>query len=272
VPVLGNQAMGSDMKTDEQTRIVEAIQKTTVRLVATSPAGHDLLLIGGFRYRFLDQSVRTSKDIDYHWEGDLEEKQRELLALFRKRLLPALHRQFGYEGGANVATGPDADSPAVKTVVVALWKPGVEFSRIEIPVEVTRVVHADKTEIRTLDGVVYPTLSDADMIECKIVAVFNRQIMEHRDLVDAFLFGSQLIPGSPERLKRKFKKLEISAADIAKRLADLEKHASYHAKAIQAVLDSQLEPDTAKNVNAAGGAARVLKQAMETIRRSIGAT
>lgn len=257
------------MNTGEQTGIVDTIQKVIIKLVATSPAGHGLLLIGGFRYRFLDQSVRTSRDIDYHWAGDLEEKQGELLNLFRKRLLPALRRQFGYEGRAEPATGPDADSPGVRTVVLAVWKPDVASSRIEIPVEFTRVVCADKAEIRTVDGVVYPTLSDADLIESKIMAVFNRRVMVHRDLVDIFLFGNKLIPESPERLKRKLKILEIAPADVAKRLHDLEKHASYHIKAIQMVIDTQLDPAAAQNIHSAGGPARVLKIAVEKIRINI---
>lgn len=258
------------MTPDKQIRIVDAIQQAVVKLVATSPAGHALLLIGGFRYRFLDRSVRTSKDIDYHWAGDLEEKQRELSALFRKRLLPHLRRQFGYEGRADAATGPEADSPAVRTVILTFWKTDVEFGRIEIPVEITRVVCADKTEIRTVDGIVYPTLSDADLIESKIVAVFNRRSMEHRDLVDVFLFGNTLIPESPERLKQKLKTLEITPTEVAKRLDDVERYASYHARAIQLVIDTQLDQEAAKNINAAGGAAEILKRALERIHTNVG--
>jgi hypothetical protein len=263
---------GTDVSTNKQSEIVDAVQKATVRLVATSPAGRNLLLIGGFRYRFIDQSVRTSKDIDYHWAGDLEEKQGQLLALFRKRLLPALHRQFGYDGSADAATGPDAESPAVRTVILALWKPDVEYSRIEIPIEVTRIVCADKTEIRTVDGVVYPTLSDADLIEGKIVAVFNRRVLQHRDLVDVFLFGNKLIADSPERLKRKLRTLEITAADVTKRLNDLTEHSSYHTKAIQMVIATQLDPSAAKNIDSSGGAAMVLRKAVETLRANTGIT
>ena len=83
------------MKPDENTATLATIQQAIARLVATSPAGHNLLLAGGFRYRFLDRSVRMSGDIDYHWSGDLEEKQRELVALFRKRLIPSVRRRFG---------------------------------------------------------------------------------------------------------------------------------------------------------------------------------
>lgn len=253
------------MSNDEQTAVVESIQKNVVRLVALSPAGHSLVLIGGFRYRFLDRSTRTSRDIDYHWEGDLEEKQRELVGLFKKRLLPALRRQFGFDGSVAPAIGPDAESPAVKTVVVAVWKMGVAYSRIEIPVEVTRISHADGMEVRTVDGVVYPTFSDADLAEGKIVAVFNRHRVEHRDLVDVFLFGNRLIAGSPARLAQKLKSLGVTAETVRERLNDLELHAVYHAKSVQAVIDMQLDPEAAKNIQAAGGGIMVLKQAMATI-------
>ena len=260
------------MKQDAQTGIADEIQKATVRLVATSPAGHNLILIGGFRYRFLDRSARTSRDIDYHWEGDLEEKQRELTSLFRKRLLPALRRQYGFDGSAATAIGPDSDSPAVKTVVVSVWKIGVAYSRIEIPVEVTRITHADGTEIRTVDGVVYPTFSDADMAEAKIVAVFNRHILEHRDLVDVFLFGNQLVARSKPRLAKKFKTLGITPAIVKKRLDDLVSHAVYHAKSVQTVIDMQLDHASARNIQSAGGGAMVLQQALATIRDHVGKT
>ena len=150
------------MSSDEDVTAVARVQQAVVRLVATSPAGHNLLLIGGYRYRFLDQGVRRSVDVDYHWVGDIESKQRELVALFRRRLVPSLRRDFGYEGRAEPATGPEAESPAVRTVVVSLWKPSVEYSRIEIPVDITRVACADPPEVRTVDGIVYLTPSDAN--------------------------------------------------------------------------------------------------------------
>ena len=49
----------------------DRLQRVIARLVATNPAGVNLLLIGGFRYRLLDNSQRFSVDIDYHWEGNL---------------------------------------------------------------------------------------------------------------------------------------------------------------------------------------------------------
>ena len=72
--------IGQGTKQELQAVVLSNIQKSIARLVAITPAGHNLLLIGGFRYRFLDGSVRTSKDIDYHWSGSLEKKQQELKA------------------------------------------------------------------------------------------------------------------------------------------------------------------------------------------------
>jgi hypothetical protein len=43
----------------------DKLQRVIARLIATSPAGVSLLLIGGFRYRLLDNSHRFSVDIDY---------------------------------------------------------------------------------------------------------------------------------------------------------------------------------------------------------------
>ncbi|HXP60668.1 MAG TPA: hypothetical protein VN829_09265, partial [Dongiaceae bacterium] len=85
----------------------DRLQTAVARLVATSPAGVNLLLIGGFRYRLLDNSPRFSVDIDYHWGGDLEAKQRELVGLGRRVILGQVSRELGYEGSASARTGPD---------------------------------------------------------------------------------------------------------------------------------------------------------------------
>ena len=74
---------GFDVKIELQE--ADKLQRVVANLIARSPAGVQLLLIGGFRYRLLDNSQRLSVDIDYHWGGDLESKQRELLSLWPPR-------------------------------------------------------------------------------------------------------------------------------------------------------------------------------------------
>jgi len=160
----------------------------------------------------------------------------------------------------------------VRSVIVAVWKAGVAYSRIEIPVEITHIRHSDKMEVRTVDGVVYPTFSDADLIESKILAVFNRCTMEYRDLVDIFLFENKLLPQSPERLAKKLRALGITPAAACEKLDDLDRHTVYHAKSVRMIIDTQLDPEAAKNINAAGGAALVLNRALTAIRKIVRAT
>jgi hypothetical protein len=157
----------------------------------------------------------------------------------------------------------------VRTVALAFWKPDVEFSRLEIPVGITRVARADPIEVRTVDGVIYPTLSDADQIESKIVAVIGRPIIEHRDLVDIFLFAGKLAPNSPERLERKLETLTVTREDVRRRMDDLVTHAAYHVKALQAVVDGQLDPEAARNVAAAGGAKMILDGCLGILRANL---
>ena len=109
--------MDSDLATT-----VERIQTLAATILATHPVGHQLCLIGGFRYRLLNASARTSTDIDYHWEGDLQRKQMEIVDVLRSKLLPEVKRQFGYDGDIRPGGGPEAESPAVRTVETAFYR------------------------------------------------------------------------------------------------------------------------------------------------------
>lgn len=240
----------------------DRLQRVIARLIATSPAGVNLLLIGGFRYRLLDNSQRFSVDIDYHWEGDLEAKQKELLALCRKSILGQVRREFGYQGSVAPRTGPDADSPNAKFVDLRFWRGS---AHIEIPLEVTRILCLDPSVIRTAGGTVHLTPSDADLIESKVIAVLNRIFLQHRDLVDIFLYGDKLQPDAPVRLKQKLARMELRPDTIARRLKDLQEHRAFHANSIQTVIDQQMETLVAQQMNSGGGGSAVLDSALQLI-------
>ena len=255
--------------TAEKQKEAEAIQRVVAQYVATHPVGRNLALIGGFRYRLLDASVRTSDDIDYHWAGDLEEKQEGLIDSFRRGLLTEVSRLLGYSGRVNARTGPDADSPAVRVVDLSFWKDDVPHSRIEIPVEVTRMTCADPVEVRTAGGTIYATASEGDMIESKVIAILGRITLKHRDIVDVFLFQDRFRSDSAERLKSKMRALRMNDNDIEKRVRDLQEYSDYHAKAIREVIDTQLDPEAAAQLNDSGGGGMVLDTVMSILNRYI---
>jgi predicted nucleotidyltransferase component of viral defense system len=251
------------MQTETDT---EKLKKMIARTVATHPVGRNLMLIGGFRYRFLNSSVRTSDDIDYHWQGDLSEKQAELIEHFNRILLPEVNRTVGYDGSAAPCTGPDSDSLSVRTVNLAFWKKGIAFSRIEIPVEITAIICADPVCIRTVTGTIYATVSDADMIESKIIAVFNRVILKHRDIVDVFLFKDSLLQNSSQRLAAKLQRLGISNEHICKRVDGLREHSEYQIRAIQDIIDTQFDSVAANQINDAGGGRMILRTVLDILK------
>ena len=242
----------------------DRLQRRVAKLIATSPAGVNLLLIGGFRYRLLDNSQRFSVDIDYHWGGNLEAKQRELLRLCRRVILGRILRELGYEGSASARTGPDADSPGAKFIDLLFWKSGLQLG---IPLEITKILCLDPPTIRTAEGTVHATPSDADVIESKVIAVLNRPFLQHRDLVDLFLYADKVRPDSPARLKRKLARLHLSASSVAARLRDLQEHREHHAAAAQRVIDQQVETTVARQMKAGGGGRAVLDSVLALLRR-----
>jgi hypothetical protein len=257
------------MDDDQKKRDTESIQKVVAATVATHPAGRKLLLIGGFRYRLLDESVRVSNDVDYHWSGDLAEKQVELAALFNRVLVREVERRLGYAGRVDIKRGPDAESPIVRVVDLLFWKKDVPNSRIELPVEVTRILCADPAEVQTMDGIVYATASDGDIVESKVIAVLNSMYLRHRDLVDIFLFRNTFLPDSDRRLSAKIHELKITPASIVKRMDDLAAREGYHVEAINDVIDAQCDAASAVQLKEAGGGKAVLDAVTSTLRRHL---
>ena len=249
---------------------VEGIQKLAASLIATSPAGHRLCLIGGFRYRLLNHSCRTSLDIDYHWDGNLDSKQMEIVDLLRSKLLPEVKRHFGYEGTVVRAAGPEAESPFVRTVSAAFHRTGEEPDRIELPVEITSILCLDKPVVRTVAGTVYLTASDPDMIESKVIALFNRVFLADRDILDIFLFQDSFVSDSAERLRKKLATLHISPASVADQYARLLSNRVVHVRAIDEIIKDQVEAAVAANLNASGGGAMILDAVVALLKDRLG--
>ncbi len=232
---------------------LETIQQLVAKLVATSPPGEGLRLVGGLRYRLLDGSCRSSLDIDYHWDKSLERKRDEVLALVRKKLLPELRQRLGYDGAAEPLAGPDADSPAVKTIALAAYRLDTPGSRIEVPIDVTRIACLDPPVVRTARGTVYLTASDADMAESKVIALVRRTFTQDRDLLDLFLFQDALAPAASARLKKKLAKLSVTRREMEKQLQALHDAADLHARGVDRIIEEQVDGPAAANLQSAGG-------------------
>ncbi|MFH0983246.1 MAG: hypothetical protein V2A79_17135 [Planctomycetota bacterium] len=249
--------------------MTEAIQKMAVELLAKSPAGEGMCLIGGFRYRLLDASCRRSVDLDYHWPGDLDKKQAELVALFRKKLLPLIRDRLGYDGSVSAAAGPEADSAFVKTVEIAVWQADGPLGRVTVPLDITRILCTDKPVVRTVDGVVYLSASDADMVESKVVALFARAHLAERDLVDIFLFQDKFVPDSVRRVREKLLKAAVMEDAVSRALGKMAADRAVHVRNINGIVSGQLEPQAAAHIRKAGGAGMIFDQGMDLLEKRL---
>lgn len=251
---------------DEPASVSETLQRMAVKVLALNPAGEGLYLIGGFRYRLLDASCRRSLDIDYHWSGDLEKKQAEVVTLFRKKLIPLIRERMDCEGSVYPAKGPDSESPAVKTVDLAVWRDDGSLGRITIPVDITRIPCADKPVVRTVDGVVYLSASDADMVESKIVAIMARHYLEARDIMDVFLFQDKLVADAARRVGDKFALLHLTRDDVERSLNLLGANRDVHVRTLDGIVSTQVDPPAAANLRKAGGAAMIFDRVLELMK------
>jgi len=249
--------------------VLEEIQQMIVRMLATNPAGRNLFLIGGFRYRFLDGSVRRSMDIDYHWEEDLVEKQEEIIALFKRKLLPNVKRRFNLDGDIFPGRRIEDQSEQVKIVELVFYCIGSKFARIEISVDITVADSLDPPEVRTAEGVIYPTLSDADLIENKVIAIMNRIFIQARDMLDIFLFQSSFLPESPRRIKEKLKHLSIKPESAKQKLEKIEGNRVIYVNALKKIIEEQVESPAAENLRSAGGAPFVFDQVLKILKRLV---
>ena len=245
--------------------VLEEVQRLIVKTLATNPAGQNLFLIGGFRYRFLDGSVRRSVDIDYHWEEDLVEKQGEIISLFKRKLLPEVKRRFGLDGDVFPGRCREDESDQVKIVELVFYRLKSQFSRIEISVDITVADSIDPPEVRTADGVIYPTLSDADLVENKVIAIMNRIFIQGRDMLDIFLFQNSFLPESPRRITEKLEHLSIKPESAKQRLEKIEENRIIYVNALKKIIEEQVESPAAKNLRSAGGAPIVFDQVLKIL-------
>ena len=246
--------------------VTERIQMLAAKILATHAAGRGLCLVGGFRYRMLDGSARASLDLDYHWDGNLANKQAEVAEVLRGKLLPEVQRQVGLAGDVRLAAGPTADSAVVRTVELAFYHMAESGSRLEIPVDILGIARLDPPIVRTVVGTVFLTLSDADMIESKVLACLVRSFFQIRDALDLFLFQDALLSDSPRRLAQKFSRLSLPVLDAMERLERLAKNRSVHIRSLERLLDEQVNAPAAANLREAGGAEMVWDAVMSRLR------
>jgi hypothetical protein len=120
-------------------------------------------------------------------------------------------------------------------------------------------------------GTVCLTVSDADMIESKVLALLSRIHVQARDIVDLFLFQDTFRPGSDQRLKTKRSQLKMDPAFVERALARLHKNRVLHVRAVDRVIEEQVDETVAANLKEAGGGGMVVDTVFSLVTRLLNA-
>ncbi|MBF0432054.1 MAG: nucleotidyl transferase AbiEii/AbiGii toxin family protein [Fibrobacteria bacterium] len=248
-------------------KIIEDFQKLIVTSLARNPVGYKLYLIGGYRFRLVDDSCRFSRDIDYYWEGNLEDKQVQIVDFLNQRIVPEIISRYGYQGRAQRAIGPASESSVVRTIDLAFWQENIPQSRIEIPVDIMKFDCSEKPVVKTVQGVILPTPSDKDMIESKVIALLNRWPLQERDFIDLFLFEKKLEKSSDISIRAKLTKYIPLMSTVRHKLKGMREMQKVHIRAIDEIIKNQLEPNQAVQLVEGGGGAFVFSIAMTILEQ-----
>jgi hypothetical protein len=113
---------------------------------------------------------------------------------------------------------------------------------------------------------VFLTLSDADMIESKVLACLVRSLFQIRDALDLFLFQDALRSDAPRRIAQKLSKLSLPTLDAMEKLDRLAKNRTVHIRGLERLLDEQVNAPVAANLREGGGGAMVWDSVMSRLR------
>ncbi len=117
-------------------------------------------------------------------------------------------------------------------------------------------VHSSAEQIQTLA---------AKLLATQPVGHRQSDVYSARDILDIFLFQNSLRPDALERLSRKFSALSLSPAHVSRRLGQLQQARAVHVREIERILDTQVDPAVAANLQVAGGAAMIWEDVLRLL-------
>ncbi len=233
------------------------IQKIFISSFAVSTVSVGMYLIGGLKFYLLNNSPRLSNDIDFHYEKDLAIKKNELKAFILNSFLPMMKRDHNITGHI-LPNHPEEESINLKVIHIFLTQE--DKTSFDLPIEITKIICFDKKNIETFNGKIIGVVSNADLIESKVIAFFSRYYFQARDLVDIWLFKNMFLKDSGKRIFKKLNLLSIDNKTIKNKITDLKNNKTYHTKQIKEVFLTQTSEQINSQIENAGGFNVVLDQ------------
>ncbi len=239
---------------------LDEIQRIIMETVSTQIVGTHVALFGGFRYRLLNRHFRRSQDLDLAADGDLDKVRDGVIEVLDGKVIPLLKRKgIVVDGHARISDRPGLLlGDLLRVIDFAAWD---DTQRYAVPIDISGIPHLDEVEVRVHGGVMIPTLSDADMIEGKIVALLCRRDAEGRDYLDVFAFRHHLHPEARRRLSRRLADAGHPDAKAIGALLDRHRRLRlFHLRLIADVIDGFVDEPAATMLRERVGPARIFDE------------
>jgi hypothetical protein len=123
------------------------------------------------------------------------------------------------------------------------------------------IPRADPPKAYTAEGAIVLTVSDQDMVESKVVALFSRLYYQPLDVLDIYLFSHFVGHDSAARITEKLKSV-VSPKAVERRLAEIDRYQEGYCREFDQEIDKTVDQEAAQRLKAAGGAEMILSQVL----------
>lgn len=224
-----------DIGIDLKTILIDEIQAFFLEEFYKNPSSNGTVLVGGGRFRHINNSLRFSVDLDFFQDKGFNEKN--IQGFISGKFIKLLEQRFGVSARI-IETPPWQKTHNIETIRLLVYDKDNDFYQIEIDFDFIMRKPYSGYEKELFRNVVILTSTNEESLEEKLISVFEREPIKIRDLFDFWYYRDLVKKFDKDRIQKKLKERGVSKDSIEKRLKDFTLHRDYYIREIKNIIKS----------------------------------
>lgn len=224
-------ALGVDLKII----LIDETQAFFLEEFYKHPASNGVILFGGGRFRHINDSIRFSIDLDFFRAKGFD--YNKIFNFISGRFIELLKQKFEVEARI-IEIPPWQKSPGVENMRLLIYDKDNDFYQIELDFDFIMREPCVASDKGLLRNVVISIGNNAEILEEKLISVYERASLKVRDIFDLWYYRELARELSRENVQRKLQERDIRKDFILKRLNDFTAHRDLYLKEIQNIVKS----------------------------------
>lgn len=220
---------------DFKTILTDELQAFFLEEFYKNPASNGVVLLGGGRFRHINNSIRFSIDLDFFKTKYFEFNK--VLNFISGRFVKLVDEKFNVSARI-IDIPPWQKSHAVETVRLLVYDMDKDFHQIELDFDFIMREPLAGFEKNLLKNVVVITCNPAESLEEKLISIYERDNLKIRDIFDLWYYRNLAKDLNRNNIQKKLAERNISSESIINRLKDFDKHREYYLKEIRNIITS----------------------------------